>query len=98
MHLKISHKLLVILVLSRNFPTGFLHGKKPKFNFKRPGPDGSGGYRAVIMHGPPGIGKTTTAHLVAKLQGFDVLENNASDTRSKSLLSEKLRLPLKILR
>lgn len=69
--------------------------KSQKFNFKRPGPDGSGGYRAVIMHGPPGIGKTTTAHLVAKLQGFDVLENNASDTRSKSLLSEKVTSTLK---
>lgn len=69
--------------------------KSFKYNFKKPGPDGSGGYRAVIIHGPPGIGKTTAAHLVAKLQGFDVLENNASDTRSKSLLSSKVTSTIK---
>ncbi|KAI7825603.1 hypothetical protein BX661DRAFT_184881 [Kickxella alabastrina] len=33
---------------------------------------------------------TTTAHLVAKLAGFDVLELNASETRSKSSLKELL--------
>lgn len=58
--------------------------------FKKPGPDGSGCFRAVMIHGPPGIGKTTAAHLVSKLLGFDVLENNASDTRSKSLLAAKV--------
>jgi replication factor C subunit 1 len=31
-------------------------------------------------------GKTTTAHLVCKELGFDVVEFNASDTRSKNLL------------
>ncbi|KAJ5519429.1 DNA polymerase III clamp loader complex gamma/delta/delta subunit C-terminal [Penicillium expansum] len=55
-------------------------------DFKKGGKDGSGTYRAVIIHGPPGIGKTTAAHLVAKLEGFDVVETNASDTRSKKLV------------
>lgn len=55
-------------------------------DFKKGGKDGSGIYRAVIIHGPPGIGKTTAAHLVAKLEGFDVVETNASDTRSKKLV------------
>src|SRR3569833_1361086 len=45
-----------------------------------------GGTRAVMISGPPGIGKTTAAHLAAKLAGYDVIESNASDTRSKKLV------------
>lgn len=69
----------------RNFP------KCQKKNFKLGGPDGSGLFRAVMIHGPPGIGKTTAAHLVAKLEGYDVVESNASDTRSKRLVQDGLQ-------
>jgi replication factor C subunit 1 len=61
-----------------------------KFNFQKKGPEGLGGYRAIIIHGPPGIGKTTAAHLAAKLAGYDVIESNASDTRSKKLVETGL--------
>jgi len=64
--------------------------KNAKTNFSRPGKDGSGKYRSVMIHGPPGIGKTTAAHLVAKLEGYDVMETNASDTRSKKLVENGL--------
>lgn len=64
--------------------------KNAKTNFSRPGKDGSGKYRSVMIHGPPGIGKTTAAHMVAKLEGYDVLESNASDTRSKKLVENGL--------
>lgn len=61
-----------------------------KAGFKKGGKDGSGTYRAVMVHGPPGIGKTTAAHLVAKTEGYDIVESNASDTRSKGLLERGL--------
>jgi len=60
--------------------------KSKKYEFKKKGADGSGGFRAIIISGPPGIGKTTAAHLAAKLAGYDVLETNASDSRSKKLV------------
>ncbi|KAK8248436.1 replication factor RFC1 C terminal domain-containing protein [Phyllosticta capitalensis] len=66
----------------------------PKFQqkkFKMGGPDGSGVFRAVMIHGPPGIGKTTAAHLVAKLEGYDIVETNASDARSKKLVEQGLK-------
>ena len=62
-----------------------------KNNFKKAGPEGLGLYRTVMLHGGPGIGKTTAAHLVAKLEGFDVIETNASDTRSKKLVETGLK-------
>ena len=62
-----------------------------KANFKKPGPDGMGCYRTVMLHGGPGVGKTTAAHLIAKLEGFDVVETNASDTRSKKLVETGLK-------
>ncbi|KAG9787211.1 Replication factor C subunit 1 [Exophiala dermatitidis] len=68
----------------RNWPNS------AKSNFKRAGPDGKGIFRAALLHGPPGVGKTTAAHLVAKLEGYDIVESNASDTRNKKLLEQSL--------
>ena len=45
-------------------------------------------FKAALLSGPPGVGKTTTAHLVSKELDFDVVEMNASDTRSKKLMAE----------
>ncbi|KAK9424627.1 putative Replication factor C subunit 1 [Seiridium unicorne] len=64
--------------------------KSRRYDFQKRGADGMGGYRAVILSGPPGIGKTTAAHLAAKLEGYDVLEQNASDTRSKKMVENGL--------
>ncbi|CDS01238.1 hypothetical protein [Sporisorium scitamineum] len=60
-------------------------------NFKKPGPTGMNVFRAVLISGPPGIGKTTSAHLVAKMEGYSPLEFNASDTRSKKLIEGMLQ-------
>ncbi|SMQ46182.1 unnamed protein product [Zymoseptoria tritici ST99CH_3D7] len=65
--------------------------KNQRTGFKMPGKDGSGTHRAIMIHGPPGIGKTTAAHLVAKLEGYDIVESNASDTRSKKLVETGLK-------
>ncbi|KAI4487895.1 hypothetical protein M0802_011714 [Mischocyttarus mexicanus] len=45
-------------------------------------------FRATLLSGPPGIGKTTSAQVVCNELGFDLLEFNASDTRSKKLIKE----------
>jgi len=57
-----------------------------KANFKKPGKNGMNVFRGVMITGPPGIGKTTSAHLCAKLAGFTPIELNASDARSKKLV------------
>ncbi|KAL4067185.1 replication factor RFC1 C terminal domain-containing protein [Scleroderma yunnanense] len=57
-----------------------------KSSFKKPGKSGMNAFRAVLITGPPGIGKTTSAHLCARLEGYTPVEMNASDTRSKKLV------------
>lgn len=47
--------------------------------------------RAVLISGPPGIGKTTTARIVSKDMGFQAVEFNASDTRNKQAIVDKVR-------
>lgn len=54
-------------------------------------------HRGVLITGPPGIGKTTTVHLVAQSLGYKVAEHNASDTRSVSLLRGMIALGMKRL-
>ena len=49
-------------------------------------------FRAVLITGPPGIGKTTSAHLCAKLEGYTPIELNASDARSKKLVEVRFFL------
>jgi len=48
------------------------------------------GTKPLLLVGPPGIGKTTIAYLVAKQFGYDMIGLNASDARSKSRINEIL--------
>lgn len=45
-------------------------------------------FKAALLSGPPGVGKTTTVQVVCKELGYDLVEFNASDTRNKTLLKE----------
>ncbi|KAH9963263.1 DNA replication factor C large subunit [Russula dissimulans] len=61
-------------------------------NFKKPGKNGMNNFRGVMITGPPGIGKTSSAHLCAKLAGFTPIELNASDARSKKLVENSTNI------
>ncbi|EDQ90530.1 uncharacterized protein MONBRDRAFT_16219, partial [Monosiga brevicollis MX1] len=47
-------------------------------------------FQAVLMVGPPGVGKTTTATVVCRECGYEPIELNASDVRNRGLLHEKI--------
>uniref|UniRef100_A0ACD5UBJ4 Uncharacterized protein n=1 Tax=Avena sativa TaxID=4498 RepID=A0ACD5UBJ4_AVESA len=59
----------------------FLHpGQKGKGKKQTDG----GAKKAVLLSGPPGIGKTTTAKVVSQMLGLQAIEVNASDSRGKA--------------
>ncbi|XP_015141138.3 replication factor C subunit 1 isoform X3 [Gallus gallus] len=62
-------------------------GQGAKTN-KSGGKDDGASFKAALLSGPPGVGKTTTASLVCKELGYSYVELNASDTRSKNSLKE----------
>jgi replication factor C large subunit len=41
---------------------------------------------AVVVHGSPGVGKTSAAHALAADEGWDVVELNASDQRTADVI------------
>jgi len=47
--------------------------------------------RILLISGPPGIGKTTLAHIAAKQAGYEPIEVNASDDRSKEKLLPEIQ-------
>ncbi len=51
--------------------------------------------RALFLYGPPGVGKTSMAQIIANEYGFDLIEINASDARNKSSLEDRLGKAIK---
>ena len=46
--------------------------------------------KILLIHGPPGIGKTSVAHVVAKQAGYSIMEINASDERAGERVKQKV--------
>jgi len=48
-------------------------------------------HKIILLCGPPGLGKTTLAHVLARQAGYNPFEINASDDRSGTVLEAKIR-------
>lgn len=71
------------------FP-GSYRPKKPKGNAGQ-GFEEKAHRKILLLTGPPGLGKTTLAHVCAKQAGYEVQEINASDERSRDVVKGRIR-------
>lgn len=50
--------------------------------------------KILLIGGPPGLGKTTLAHVISKTAGFETVEINGSDERSGDRVIRKVKVTL----
>ncbi|KAL6861097.1 hypothetical protein J3F83DRAFT_234098 [Trichoderma novae-zelandiae] len=69
--------------------------KAARRNGLHPQPEEEKPHRKILLlTGPPGLGKTTLAHVCAKQAGYEVIEVNASDDRSRDVVKNRIRTSL----
>ena len=64
----------------KKIETKFQRGQRPTFE--------NINARACLITGEPGIGKTSSVRLIAKLKGYRTYETNASDQRNKNSINK----------
>ncbi|KAH7084347.1 hypothetical protein FB567DRAFT_528833 [Paraphoma chrysanthemicola] len=65
--------------------------QKPKAAKKDFGDEEHHHRKILLLTGPPGLGKTTLAHVCARQAGYEVQEINASDERSRDVVKGRIR-------
>ncbi|KAI1814336.1 hypothetical protein GGS20DRAFT_417320 [Poronia punctata] len=90
----------VLKWLKRWDPVVFPGASRARPAIRRPGVVKAEGeeekpHRKILMlTGPPGLGKTTLAHVCARQAGYEVMEINASDDRSRDVVKNRIRTSL----
>jgi chromosome transmission fidelity protein 18 len=74
-------------VFNRDAVWGQAHGQSVVGNLDA---DGLPEKKVLLLHGPPGTGKTTLAHILAAQAGYKSVEINASDERTGEIIAERL--------
>lgn len=64
---------------------------KPKHKFTKDSEEGYTYRKILLLTGPPGLGKTTLAHVCARQAGYEVVEINASDERNRDVVKGRIK-------
>lgn len=64
---------------------------KPKRKSLEDGEESYAHRKILLLAGPPGLGKTTLAHVCARQAGYEVVEINASDERNRDVVKGRIK-------